>query len=86
LKTTVEHVADHGHAALHPLAAATELGDEELRHGAACRARPQRGAPHRIRRDAVTLRQGSHFLPARGYQLLHEGLVDSVGIASAAAC
>jgi len=34
LQAVIEHVADHGHAAGHPLPRSAQLGQVELRHGA----------------------------------------------------
>jgi len=46
----MKHVADHGHAAQHPLAAAAQFGMVELRHRAAAGGdRVQQGADSRVR-------------------------------------
>jgi len=53
----VEQVADHRHAAPHPLARATELGVRELGHGPVAVVNGDQHVRRRVERNAVTLRQ-----------------------------
>lgn len=52
LQAMVEHVADHGHSAQHPLAAAAEFGDVELRHTALPAPHGLKHRGHRIVAEA----------------------------------
>ena len=57
LQRVVEHVTDHDHAALGPLAHATQLGVVELGTGAVAGRDRAQECQHGIATDAVALRQ-----------------------------
>jgi hypothetical protein len=71
LEAVVEHVADHGHAAQHPLAAAAQLLVVELRHRAVAVHQGLQQRHYRVGTDCVALRQLIDFLLALVSQSLH---------------
>jgi hypothetical protein len=64
LETVIKHVADHGHAAPHPLAATTQLPMVELRHIAVGVHQGLQQRHHRIGTDRVSVSQFVNSLPA----------------------
>jgi len=76
----VEQIADHRHAALHPLPASTELGVVELGHRSVTVLDGNEHVRDRVGRDAVTLAELLDELLASGSKLGHVlfgGLGDS---------
>jgi hypothetical protein len=57
LKTVIEHVADHGHAATHPLPATSQFWMVKLRHSAVAAYQRLQQRLHRVGTDGVALSQ-----------------------------
>src|SRR6516225_4693640 len=60
----VEHVADHGHSAAHPLAVAAQFRMIKLGQRAASRCHCKEESPHGVDADAIALRQVLYRLVA----------------------
>ena len=71
LEVVVEHVTNHGHAALHPLAGATEFVMAELGHAAIAVDHGREHALHRIEAKAVALGDVLNGVDANRGELSH---------------
>ncbi len=71
LQAVVEHIADHDHPALRPLAHAAEFRMAELRHPAAAGAERRKQRLGRACANAMALGHLGHQMAALFRQILH---------------